>query len=324
MIFILSEEHDESTCDVINYLVREKAAFVRVNNTDRAKNISLYIDERGVQATLVYDFTTVSTKEITAYWYRRGQILKTTTYPKTPVGEISANELNRYLHGEMGSVFNAVNQALEKTPKKIGAFSKHDVEKLCQLDAAASCGLNIPASMICSTKAELCSWLKKYPRLATKGICKSFSCQHGEDNCYVMYTSIMDEYNSEPVPDVFFPTLFQEYQEKKYELRIFYLHGQFYAMAIFSQGNYQTQIDFRRYDSVNPNRNVPYYLPEHIRQQLNKTMKMLGLDTGSIDMLVTPEGEYIFLEVNPDGQFGMVSLPCNYFIERTIANFLST
>jgi glutathione synthase/RimK-type ligase-like ATP-grasp enzyme len=52
-------------------------------------------------------------------------------------------------------------------------------------------------------------------------------------------------------------------------------------------------------------------------------MIKLGLDSGSIDMIVSTEGKYIFLEVNPVGQFGMVSYPCNYYIERDIADYLS-
>jgi D-alanine-D-alanine ligase-like ATP-grasp enzyme len=52
-------------------------------------------------------------------------------------------------------------------------------------------------------------------------------------------------------------------------------------------------------------------------------MALLKLNTGSIDLIVNTTGEYIFLEVNPVGQFGMVSSPCNYYLEREIARFLS-
>ncbi|MDM1050110.1 hypothetical protein [Sphingobacterium hotanense] len=48
-------------------------------------------------------------------------------------------------------------------------------------------------------------------------------------------------------------------------------------------------------------------------------MKGLGFNTGSIDLILTPDGDYVFLEINPEGQFGMVSHPCNYFLEREMA-----
>jgi hypothetical protein len=37
---------------------------------------------------------------------------------------------------------------------------------------------------------------------------------------------------------------------------------------------------------------------------------------------MTKKGEYVFLEVNPIGQFGMVSAPCNYNLEKKIAQYL--
>ena len=48
-------------------------------------------------------------------------------------------------------------------------------------------------------------------------------------------------------------------------------------------------------------------------------MQALGFNTGSIDLILTPQGEYVFLEINPEGQFGMVSHPCNYYLEREMA-----
>ena len=51
-------------------------------------------------------------------------------------------------------------------------------------------------------------------------------------------------------------------------------------------------------------------------------MEALGLVMGSIDLIRSTEKEYVFLEVNPSGQFEMVSLPCNYHLEEKIANYL--
>ena len=51
-------------------------------------------------------------------------------------------------------------------------------------------------------------------------------------------------------------------------------------------------------------------------------MEKVELETGSIDMILTKDGKYVFLEINPVGQFGMVSYPCNYFLEKAIAKTL--
>jgi glutathione synthase/RimK-type ligase-like ATP-grasp enzyme len=123
--------------------------------------------------------------------------------------------------------------------------------------------------------------------------------------------------------DNFFPSLLQHSIPKLYELRIFYLGGDFYSMAIFSQEDEQTKTDFRNYNYQKPNRTVPYKLPQEIEDKLDKFMKEMDLDTGSIDMIVTPRYEYVFLEVNPVGQYEMTSIPCNYYLNEKIAKYLT-
>lgn len=93
-------------------------------------------------------------------------------------------------------------------------------------------------------------------------------------------------------------------------------------MAIFSQEDQQTEVDFRNYNFEKPNRTVPFLLPIDLQEKLIQLMKNLHLKSGSIDMVLTEEGDYVFLEVNPVGQFGMVSSPCNYELSKLIAETL--
>jgi D-alanine-D-alanine ligase-like ATP-grasp enzyme len=51
-------------------------------------------------------------------------------------------------------------------------------------------------------------------------------------------------------------------------------------------------------------------------------MAELNLDTGSIDMILDRKNEYVFLEVNPTGQFGWLSKSCNYYIEKEVAKHM--
>ena len=53
-----------------------------------------------------------------------------------------------------------------------------------------------------------------------------------------------------------------------------------------------------------------------------KLMKDLELNTGSIDFIKTKQGRFVFLEVNPVGQYGMTSYPCNYHLDKKIAEYL--
>jgi hypothetical protein len=142
------------------------------------------------------------------------------------------------------------------------------------------------------------------------------------ERSHFLYTTTLDLAAVDELPERFGPSLFQERIEKDYELRIFYLAGECYGMAIFSQNDPQTRDDFRHYNRVRPNRMVPLRLGAGLEERLRALMADLALETGSIDLLQAKDGREVFLEINPVGQFGMVSKPCNYHLEKKVAELL--
>jgi glutathione synthase/RimK-type ligase-like ATP-grasp enzyme len=180
-------------------------------------------------------------------------------------------------------------------------------------------GLNIPETIVTAKKESLTTFFDKYKPLMSKALGDGSRIEH-EGSTFYFYTIKISSIDN--VTEKFTPTLFQRYIPKEYELRIFYIDGLFYSMVIFSQNNEKTKNDFRNYDRVNPNRYEPYNLPKEIETKLDLLMRNIGLNTGSIDMIKTPNGEYYFLEVNPSGQFGMTALSCNYPLYKTVADFL--
>ena len=94
-------------------------------------------------------------------------------------------------------------------------------------------------------------------------------------------------------------------------------------MAIFSQEIEQTKVDFRKYSKEIPNRYVPYDLPKTISMKLKRLMDNLKLNSGSIDLVYTKDEDYYFLEVNPVGQFAMVSEPCKLLFRKNCCSKLS-
>ena len=158
--------------------------------------------------------------------------------------------------------------------------------------------------------------------ISNKNIITKCASDGFHHNDFALYTYLLSEADELKLEERFPLSFFQEQIIKRWEIRIFFLKNEFYSMAILSQNDDKTKTDFRKYNYKKPNYSVPYNLPLDIRNKLKKFMKLAELNTGSIDMIYSLEGEYYFLEVNPVGQFGMVSYPCNYFIERTIAKKL--
>ncbi|MEI7597121.1 MAG: hypothetical protein WCK02_15340 [Bacteroidota bacterium] len=136
------------------------------------------------------------------------------------------------------------------------------------------------------------------------------------------YTAIVDDNFINNLNDEFAPTCFQEEIIKTVEIRTFYLDKKTYSMAIFSQSDQTTSVDFRNYNYKKPNRTMPFNLPISINDKLILFMNKVGLNCGSFDLIYTPNKDFYFLEINPVGQYGMVSHPCNYYLDKVIADYL--
>lgn len=199
---------------------------------------------------------------------------------------------------------------------------ENDHHKLYQLEIAKMAGLETPETLVTNHKKTLTAFLQKHGKVITKSI-DIIQPTAAPQSVTVYYTALVSKKAWANCAATFAPGLFQEYIEKEFEIRSFYLNGKCYSMAIFSQGNAQTNVDYRNYDQVLPNRTVPMNLPKEIVQKIRFLMKKLGLNTGSIDLIKSTDGRYVFLEVNQAGQFGMVSKPCNYYLEEKIAACLT-
>jgi ATP-GRASP peptide maturase of grasp-with-spasm system len=190
------------------------------------------------------------------------------------------------------------------------------------LQYAAALGLKIPNTIVTNCKKDLFDFLLKEQEIIIKPLSDAFTLIIPNEISLLTYTSEISKEKIEKMDDWFFTAMFQGLIKKKYEIRVFYLEPNFYSMAIFSQNDEKTTLDFRNYNDDKPNRNIPYKLPIFIEDKLRELMKKLNLQTGSIDLIKSYQNDYVFLEVNPVGQFGMTSKPCNYQIEKKIAQFL--
>jgi hypothetical protein len=108
-------------------------------------------------------------------------------------------------------------------------------------------------------------------------------CQ-GNEHYKMLTTSVKKDRNIDRNSTYICPVLLQERIEKQFEIRVFVMYENVYAMAIFSQKNTKTTIDYRNYDHERMNRMVPYRLPTDIQKNILKFMQKTGLDTGSLDM----------------------------------------
>ena len=133
----------------------------------------------------------------------------------------------------------------------------------------------------------------------------------------LLSTQIIDGGSLEDIEDIAYcPMIFQPYLEKEYELRILYLDGEFFTGKINNSENADWRITQGTYSWS------AYELPEHIKLNLTLMMKEMGLYIGAIDMIRARDGNYYFLEVNPQGEWGMLQKELGFPIAQRIADHL--
>jgi ATP-GRASP peptide maturase of grasp-with-spasm system len=321
MILILSTDIDSSTYDVMKFITFKGKEVYRINDNDLFRiPLKIYHEDNKICFKAKINNKWIYSADISVVWYRKfGFIVNYEGYSQFL--KIFGKTLATRVTTEYRKTLDLILKSLDHC-HWLCHYEGINLNKFEVLLKAQSCGLIIPESIITTHKTFLQEHSFKSKPIITKSIGDIlFISPEGEDHEIAVLTTDLSE-KRVSLSDRFFPSLIQEKIEKQFELRIFYLDGKCYTMAIFSQANNQTKVDFRQYDYQNPNRWVPFDLDKSVQQKIKKLMKLLNLNTGSIDMIYNNKGEYVFLEVNPSGQFGMTSYPCNFNLEEKIADYL--
>jgi len=324
MIIIQSEKMEHTTDEVMQWLF-----YLSPNTVVYRENGQAYCDTFTFQISNSCESYQISDKwgvgssmRNPTFWYRRGNF-------RIGSKDISkhklAGKLFPYFRKEGREMEQHLNKTLAQFTNHINNSLNNEVNKLTQYQYAKSLNISIPKTIITTNLSSVLKEFKSHGKVLAKDFLhNSYLTNYHEAKLKVSVKPTLLDISGplDNFPDFFLPSLFQEYIEKKYEVRSFYLDGNFKSMIIFSQQNEKTKIDFRNYDRDRPNRCVPYYLPKEYEKKLHELMLKLEINCGSFDLIVTPDDQYYFLEVNPVGQFQWLSKNCNYFIERMVAKTL--
>jgi len=169
--------------------------------------------------------------------------------------------------------------------------------KVLQLSRAQQLGILTPNTIISSNSEEVREFSEDIKTIY-KPISRPTKRTVGDDS--VILTSLINssEINDDSIESKL--SLLQHYVDKKYELRTFVIGDKCFSVEIHNQKSDRAKIDWRRYDIAN----TPHYthnMPEEIQERLIKLNKSFGLSYSAMDLIVTPEEEYVFLEMNPQG-----------------------
>ena len=93
-----------------------------------------------------------------------------------------------------------------------------------------------------------------------------------------------------------------------------------FAVAIESQLMEETQVDWRNGEHIL--QHTPIELPKDIENKCILLMERLGLNYGAIDIVLDKQGNYVFLEINPNGQWAWIEHLTGLPISKEIVKYL--
>jgi hypothetical protein len=173
--------------------------------------------------------------------------------------------------------------------------------KPIQLKEALAAGLTVPPTLCSNDPDRIRAFLDRY---AGRTIYKPFYPAQWlkESGSALTFTSNV-ELADLPEDDILrlAPGIFQERIEKDYELRLTYMGDHLVAAKLLSQDVPGAQLDWKL--AFTNLRVLPAEVPRHVDRACRDLLRRLGIVFACLDLIVTPEGEYVFLEVNEMGQF---------------------
>lgn len=301
MKLLIPTEPDDLHALLVKIALEDMGHFVRLLFTadHPTKQInSVYIDNESYNWKSADDYNTYEENEYDVVWWRRARkpyLPKKLAHPEDYKFIIRENAL---FHESLTA--NIAPDAWWINDKEAANRANF---KLLQLRLASLCGLTIPKTLCSNDPNEIKLFLINHKKqdVIYKPLCSNFWFEN--DKVKITYTNkikLSDLKNNNLLQLV--PGLYQPEIKKKYELRITCFGRYVVAAKLDSQSHEGSKLDWRAMQGANL-AIQPYKLPSYIETRLHNFMAKLGIVFGAFDFIVTPDNDYVFLEVNEQGQF---------------------
>lgn len=310
-VLVVSTVLDTATDAVVGSLARRGVAFRRINSEDVpfARSLTInYQDEPGPR--LVFDGCALKP---TAIWYRR---IRTPACPDgmdEGVYDFCVRESRATLVG--GLMAQSVRWMSDPEAVWRAEF------KLFQLRIAREVGFRIPKTIVTNEPQAVRRAYGDFGPLVVKPAKSGHFRRGGEE--FSIYTSQIAEEHLAAIDDAkWTPSIYQELIPKRFDVRVTCVGDRLFSAAIHSQSDPEAAIDWRR--TSNPQ--LPHstiHLPDDVAVRIKSLMRRLDLQFGCVDLVLTPEGEYVFLEVNPSGQWLWLDDQLELGISDAVASWLA-
>lgn len=272
---------------------------IRLNTEDFVENCSYSFDCKTINLKIKDSKKSFKIIDIKTVWYRRP---KKINYNNIDEG------ITKFVNDQSTAFLDGLYYLTEKTALWINPITNLQAarSKIVQLNLANKLKIRMPKTVITNQATTALNFAKN-----KKVINKSLTVPYFnlQDKLYpylttiTSYSEIATNKNSIEIC----PTLFQEFIEKSYDVRVIYINNKIFTFAIYSQENEHTKTDFR---GASPHllKHKIIKLTKGLEQKIITFVKCQGLIFSALDFVVDKKGKFYFLENNPNGQWVWLEL----------------
>jgi MvdD family ATP-grasp ribosomal peptide maturase len=318
-ILIVTHSNDnDSVARVIEAVARKGGRTIRFD-TDRYPTdvrLTAYYGVGGDERlTLTNEDGELDLREVTAIWHRRLNF-----------GANLPAELDRQLrHASLGETSAAAHGMLAS----LKAFRmdhvqhiRHAENKQLQLQLARELGLDTPRTLTTNDSAAVRAFARSCEGGMITKMLSSFAIHENGKEIVVFTNPVKPEDLADLSGLRLCPATFQELLPKSLEIRTTVVGERVMSAAIDSQVSARATHDWRR-DGLRMIEDwQPYQLPREIEEKLLLLMDCFSLNYGAIDIILTPDGRHVFIELNPSGEFFWLEQAPGLPISEAIADLL--
>jgi hypothetical protein len=277
-----------------------------MSKADFGNGASVTVNPDAQQGELkLSDGTRIASGDICAVWHRRpGVVMVNPAITDERDRSFTQNEWTQAIDG----FFSLDSLRSVSPPAKQRAASKPR-----QLSVASQVGLRVPQTLITSDPDEAIAFIA-----GRRGavVHKAMTAPPHQ----FIDTRAWDSAASRRVADLAFcPTILQERVFGPADVRVTIVGDQIFSACILTSHG-RAEVD-SRLDTDAPC--TPYELPDSVGSALLRLMYELGLVFGTVDFKVADNGEHVFLEVNPQGQFLYIEILTGLPISDALAGLLA-
>jgi hypothetical protein len=316
-ILVVSNARDVHVEPVIRHLREWGIPYVRLNVEDYPTELSvtLRLNRSGKWSGVLLrqGEPFLSLADVGSVWYRRPVRSRLDPRLDAEDAAFAHSEIGAFLEG-----FWSVLPAFWVSPPRAIVAAR---SKMYQLTLARTLGFMIPRTVVTNNPEHFRHFLCRQKDVVVKTLGVA-AVRRSEHDCAVYTSRVTQEHAKYASWVSLAPTFLQEYVPKDVEIRATVVGHEVYACEIHSQLSERSRDDWRRYDLER----TPYLqhdLPPRVRQMCVRLVRRLGLAFGAIDLIRRPDGSYVFLEINPNGQWlwveELTGLPISWAIARLLA-----